>query len=98
MSGWGQYPESAYGQQQGGHQLGFGAQGQQQVSTHACKLFYINTIVTPVQMLFQGAQAHLWRPTSSRSLALVRHKLVVWCTLAMLHACIAPMSDDQRFA
>ncbi len=32
MSGWGQYPDSAYGQQQGGQQQGYGAQGQQQVS------------------------------------------------------------------
>ena len=33
MSGWGQYPESGYGQQQGGQQQSYSAQGQQRVNT-----------------------------------------------------------------
>ena len=35
MSGWGQYNQSAYGQQQGGQQQAYSAQGQQQVNTRA---------------------------------------------------------------
>lgn len=38
MSGWGQYPNSAY--QQGGSQQTYSAQGQQQVSNHAPRKFH----------------------------------------------------------